>query len=47
VIAAGTCAVYGGIPAADNNPTSAAGLPAFLKREKISKFIAPGVLATH
>jgi hydrogenase small subunit len=37
VIAAGTCAVYGGIPAAENNPTGAVCVPAFLKQEKISK----------
>jgi hydrogenase small subunit len=37
VIAAGTCAVFGGIPAAENNPTGAVGVPEFLKKKKIAK----------
>lgn len=37
VIAAGTCAVYGGIPAAENNPTGAIGVPEFFKQNNISK----------
>ncbi len=35
VIALGACAVYGGIPAAENNPTGAMGAPEFLKKENI------------
>jgi hydrogenase small subunit len=31
VLAVGSCAVSGGIPAAENNPTGAVGVPAFLK----------------
>ncbi len=37
VIAIGTCASFGGIPAAENNPTGAMSVPAFLKKEGISK----------
>jgi hydrogenase small subunit len=37
IIAAGTCAAYGGIPAAENNPTGAIGVPEFLQLNKISK----------
>lgn len=36
VLGAGTCATYGGIPAAEGNPTGAASLKAFMTREKIS-----------
>ena len=35
VIAAGTCAAFGGIPAAEGNPTGAASLPDFLAHENI------------
>jgi hydrogenase small subunit len=37
VIAVGACAAFGGIPAADNNPTGARSIPEFLQKEKISK----------
>lgn len=37
VIAVGTCASFGGIPAAENNPTGAISLPDFLKRQNINK----------
>jgi hydrogenase small subunit len=37
VVAAGTCASFGGIPAAENNPTGALSVPDFLNRENISK----------
>ena len=37
VIAVGGCASFGGIPAAENNPTGAQSVPAFLKKEKIDK----------
>ena len=37
VIAAGTCAAYGGIPAARPNPTTAMGIASFLGRQRISK----------
>ncbi len=36
VIALGTCASFGGIPAAENNPTGAVSLPDFLKSEGVS-----------
>lgn len=36
VIAQGTCAVFGGIPAAEGNPTGAVSLPAFLKAKGIA-----------
>ncbi len=36
VIAIGTCASFGGIPAAENNPTGAVGLPDFLKSNGVS-----------
>jgi hydrogenase small subunit len=36
VIAAGTCASYGGIPAAQNNPTGAVSVPHFLNAKAIS-----------
>ncbi len=44
VIAVGSCASYGGIPAAENNPTGATGVPAFLKNAGITKpsIILPG-----
>ena len=37
VIAAGTCAAFGGIPAAEGNPTGAVSVPTFLNHENISK----------
>ena len=37
VIAVGVCAAYGGIPAAENNPTGAQSVSEFLKKEGISK----------
>lgn len=37
IAAVGTCAAFGGIPAAENNPTGAIGVPEFLKRQKINK----------
>lgn len=44
VIALGTCAAFGGIPAAENNPTGAMGLPEFMQREGIKKptILLPG-----
>ncbi len=36
VVAVGTCAAFGGIPAAENNLTGAIGVPEFLEKEKIS-----------
>jgi len=36
VVAVGTCASFGGIPAAENNPTGAMGAPAFLQKEGIA-----------
>jgi hydrogenase small subunit len=36
VIAAGTCAAFGGIPAAENNPTGAVCVPDFLSHENIT-----------
>jgi hydrogenase small subunit len=36
VVAVGTCAAFGGIPAAENNPTGAVGVPDFLNHEKIT-----------
>ncbi len=36
VIAVGVCAAYGGIPAAENNPTGAQSVSEFLKKEGIS-----------
>lgn len=36
VLALGTCASFGGIPAAENNPTGAIGVPDFMKHENIS-----------
>lgn len=36
VLAVGTCASFGGIPAAENNPTGAMGLPDFLRIKHIS-----------
>jgi len=35
VLAIGTCAAHGGIPAAENNPTGAVSVPAFLKKKGI------------
>jgi hydrogenase small subunit len=37
IIAVGTCAAFGGIPAAENNPTGALSVPDFLKKEGVSK----------
>lgn len=37
VIAVGGCASFGGIPAAENNPTGAQSVPQFLQKENISK----------
>jgi hydrogenase small subunit len=37
IVALGTCAVFGGIPAAENNPTGAVRLSAFLASQKIDK----------
>lgn len=37
IIAIGACASFGGIPAAENNPTGAVGVADFLKSENISK----------
>lgn len=37
IIALGTCAAFGGIPAAEDNPTGAVSLPAFLAARNISK----------
>ena len=37
VIAVGSCAATGGIPAAENNPTGAVSVPEFLKKKGISK----------
>jgi hydrogenase small subunit len=39
IIAAGTCATYGGIPAAENNPTGAVDVPTFLKAQSITPTI--------
>ncbi len=36
ILAVGTCAAFGGIPAAPGNPTGAASLPAFLAKEGIT-----------
>lgn len=35
VLAVGTCAAFGGIPAAENNPTGAASVPVFFKKQGI------------
>jgi hydrogenase small subunit len=35
IVAAGTCASFGGIPAAEGNPTQATGLKAFMEKEGI------------
>jgi len=37
VIAVGTCASYGGIPAAENNPTGTVSVPTFLRNQGIAK----------
>jgi hydrogenase small subunit len=37
ILAIGTCAAFGGIPAADNNLTGAKSVPSFLKQKGISK----------
>ena len=36
VVAAGTCAAFGGIPAAENNPTGAVGVGEFLRSNNVS-----------
>ncbi len=35
ILTAGSCSCYGGIPAAENNPTGAVAVPAFLKKQGI------------
>lgn len=35
VVAVGTCAAYGGVPAAEHNPTGAMNVPSFLKQEGV------------
>ena len=44
VVAVGTCATYGGIPAAENNPTGAVGTADFFKQEniKLPLILLPG-----
>lgn len=44
VVATGTCATFGGIPAAENNPTGAISVPEFLKNNGIAKptILLPG-----
>jgi len=44
IIPIGACASYGGIPAAENNPTGAVSIPKFLKDEGINKptIVIPG-----
>jgi hydrogenase small subunit len=44
VLAAGSCAAFGGIPAAENNPTGAVGAPAYLKSQGIDvpTLLVPG-----
>ncbi len=37
VVAAGTCAAHGGIPAAENNPTGAVGVPQFLAESGVNR----------
>ncbi len=37
IITLGTCSSFGGIPAAENNPTGAVSVPDFLKKEMIDK----------
>ena len=37
IAAVGTCAAFGGIPAAENNPTGAVSVPQFIKKENINK----------
>lgn len=39
VITAGTCSTWGGVPAAENNPTGAVTVPAFLKSRSINTSI--------
>ncbi|MFO7760997.1 MAG: hydrogenase small subunit [Thermodesulfobacteriota bacterium] len=38
-VAVGTCASFGGIPAAEGNPTGAVGLPEFYGKRNIDKFL--------
>ena len=44
ILAAGTCAAFGGVPAAENNPTGAIGVPAYLKSQNIAvaTLLVPG-----
>jgi hydrogenase small subunit len=44
IIAVGTCATFGGIPAAENNPTGSMSVPDFLKKNGVSKplILLPG-----
>jgi hydrogenase small subunit len=44
VLAVGTCAAFGGIPAAENNPTGAIGVPPYLKSQGINTatILVPG-----
>lgn len=39
VIAVGACASYGGVPAAENNPTGAVSVPTFLRNQGIAKTV--------
>jgi hydrogenase small subunit len=47
VVAIGTCATYGGIPAMKNNPTGAMGLPDYLGWKWKSKAGLPGPAGQH
>jgi hydrogenase small subunit len=44
VIAVGACAAYGGLPAAENNPTGSMGVPDYLKKQGVQKptILLPG-----
>lgn len=41
VVAVGTCAAFGGIPAAENNPTGAMSVPAFLAQQSVATPVLP------